>query len=60
MDVFAAAMLGRLDIVTPVLTAYPALVNSHGPHGLTLLHHARKGGERAREVLAYLERLGAS
>ena len=60
MDVFAAAMLGRLDIVTPILTAYPALVRSRGPHGLTLLHHARQGGERAREVLAYLERLGAS
>ena len=60
MDVFAAAMLGRLDIVTPILTAYPALVRSRGPHGLTLVHHARQGGERAREVLAYLERLGAS
>ena len=60
MDLFAAVMLGRLDIVTPILTAYPALVRSRGPHGLTLLHHAREGGEPAREVLAYLERLGAS
>ena len=60
MDLFAAVMLGRLDIVTPILTAYPALVRSNGPHGLTLRHHARQGGERAREVLAYLEGLGAS
>ena len=37
-----------------------ALVQSRGPHGLTLLHHAREGGEPARDVLAYLERLGAS
>jgi len=60
MDLFTATMLGRLDIVTPILTAYPALLQSRGPHGLTLLHHARKGGEPARAVLDYLARLGAS
>ncbi len=60
MDLFTAVMLGRLDIVTPMLSAYPALLQSRGPHGLTLLHHARKGGGAAREVLDYLERLGAS
>jgi hypothetical protein len=60
MDLFAAVMLGRLDIVTPMLTAYPALLQSRGPHGLTLLHHARKGGDAARQALDYLERLGAS
>ncbi len=60
MDLFTAVMLGRLDIVTPMLTAYPALLQSRGPHGLTLLHHARKGGEPARAVLDYLARLGAS
>jgi hypothetical protein len=53
-------MLGRLEIVTPMLTAFPALVRSRGPHGLTLLHHARKGGESAPATLEYLERLGAS
>ncbi|MBK5298517.1 MAG: ankyrin repeat domain-containing protein [Vicinamibacteria bacterium] len=60
MDLFTAVMLGRLDIVTPMLSAYPALLQSRGPHGLTLLHHARKGGGAAREVLDYLDRLGAS
>jgi len=60
MDLFTATMLGRLDIVTPILTAYPALLQSRGPHGLTLLHHARQGGEPARAVLEYLGRLGAS
>ncbi len=60
MDLFTAAMLGRLDIVTPILVAYPALLQSRGPHGLTLLHHARAGGEPARSVLEYLGRLGAS
>ncbi len=60
MDLFTAVMLGRLDIVTPILTAYPALLQSRGPHGLTLVHHAREGGEAARAVLDYLGRLGAS
>lgn len=60
MDLFTAVMLGRLDIVKPMLTSYPALRESRGPHGLTLLHHARTGGEPAREVLDYLTRLGAS
>ncbi len=43
-----------------MITAYPALLQSRGPHGLTLFHHARKGGEPARAVLDYLARLGAS
>jgi len=60
MDLFTAVMLGRLDVVTPTLAAYPALLQSRGPHGLTLLHHAREGGDPAREVLDYLQRLGAS
>ncbi len=55
MNIFVAAMLGRLDIVRPILLAYPQLRNSKGPHGLDLLHHARKGGENAKEVLALLE-----
>jgi len=60
MDLFTAVMLGRIDIVKPVVSAYPALLQSRGPHGLSLLHHARKGGDPAREVLDYLQRLGAS
>lgn len=56
---FMAAMLGHLEIVKNFLTAYPALINCKGPHGLSLIHHARKGGEPAQPVLAYLESLGA-
>jgi hypothetical protein len=59
MDVFVATMLGRLDVVKATLTAYPALLASTGPHGLTFLHHARQGGAPAREVFEYLESLGA-
>lgn len=59
MDLFVSAMLGRLDIVKGTLTAYPTLLESRGPHGFTLLHHARVGGEPAAEVLRYVQSLGA-
>jgi hypothetical protein len=59
MDLFVAAMLGRLDVVKATLTAYAPLLKSRGPHGFTLVHHARQGGAQAREVLDYLQSLGA-
>ncbi|HUR11654.1 MAG TPA: hypothetical protein VM012_09820 [Flavitalea sp.] len=59
LNVFCAAMLGRIDIVKAVLTAFPDLKTSKGPHGLQLLHHAKKGGESAKEVLDYLQSIGA-
>jgi hypothetical protein len=60
LNVFAAAMLGRIDIVRSTLTAFPGIKTSKGPHGLMLLHHATKGGDQAREVLEYLKEIGAS
>lgn len=59
MNLFCAAMLGKLDIVKSTLEAFPDLKKSGGPHGLKLLHHARKGGEQAQAVLVYLESVGA-
>lgn len=60
LNVFAAAMLGRIDIVKPTLTAFPGLKTSKGPHGLMLIHHATKGGDQAKEVLEYLKEIGAT
>lgn len=60
LNVFAAAMLGRMDIVKATLTAFPELKASKGPHGLMLIHHATKGGEPAKEVLEYLKEIGAT
>ncbi len=57
-NVFVLAMLGQLELVRGLLTAYPALRTSTGPHGLGLMHHAQKGGEAAAGVVAYLESLG--
>lgn len=54
------AMLGELDAVRGILEARPAARSVPGPHGLTLLQHARAGGETAAPVAGYLERLGGA
>ena len=59
IDIFVATMLGRLDIVKAMLTAWPGLLQSKGPHGISLLRHARAGKEQAKEVEDYLLSLGA-
>ncbi len=58
-NVYLACMLGHLDIVKQVLTFNPGLLNSKGPHGFTMLHHAQKGGTDSAEVADYLQSLGA-
>jgi hypothetical protein len=58
-DLFVATMLGRLDVVKPMLTAFPQLAESKGPHGIPLMVHAQKGGQEAAEVAAFLEGLKA-
>ena len=55
MDLFAAAMLGEVEIVRAVLEADPAARGFPGPHGIPLVEHARAGGEEARAVLELLE-----
>lgn len=59
IDLFAAAMLGRLDIVQAALTFDPHLLEVPGPHGIPLISHAKKGGDEAKEVLAYLGSLSS-
>ncbi len=57
MDIFVAAMLGKLDILKTTLGAFPELLYSKGPHGIPLMAHARKGGEQAAAVVEYLRSL---
>lgn len=59
-NLFTAAMLGDLAVVRATVEARPGIEGLRGPHGLTLLHHARAGGEVARAVTAYLEELGGA
>jgi len=58
-NIYLACMLGHLDTVKNVLTFNIGLLNSKGPHGFTMLHHAQKGGEGANKVADYLQSLGA-
>ena len=55
IDIFVAAMLGKLEIVKAVLTAYPEAINTPGPHRIPLIAHAKAGGEEAKAVLEFLE-----
>lgn len=57
LDLFAAAMLGKLEIVKAALEAYPDAINTPGPHGISLIAHAKAGGEEARAVFEFLESL---
>lgn len=57
IDLFAAAMLGEVEIVKATLTAFPHLKDSKGPHGIPLIAHAEVGGEAAKAVLDYLRNL---
>ena len=57
LDIFAAAMLGKLDVVRAALTAFPETINTPGPHGIPLIAHAKAGGEEALSVFEYLESL---
>ena len=55
IDLFAAAMLGKLEIVRAILDDNPAARHALGPHGIPLLAHAKAGGAEAAAVVELLE-----
>lgn len=55
---FTAAMLGHLDAIKALVVAFPGIQRIRGPHGITLMAHARAGGPAASAVVSYLEALG--
>jgi hypothetical protein len=57
MDIFAATMLGQIDIVKAAVAAFPNIVHVPGPHGIPLIVHAEKGGPTAKVVLEFLQPL---
>ena len=57
LDIFAATMLGKLDIVKAAVEAFPAIVRVPGPHKIPLIAHAEKGGGEAVAVLEFLRPL---
>ena len=57
MDVFCAAMLGKIDIVKAFLAADPKIVDLPGPHRIPLIRHAMAGKQDA--VVELLKAHGA-
>ena len=58
-DLFAATMLGNLEIVKATLELYPDALNVLGPHGIPLIAHAQAGGNDAVQVYEYLKSLSS-
>src|SRR5947207_11322407 len=57
MDVFAATMLGQIEIVKAAVAAFPNIVHVPGPHKIPLIAHAQKGGLQAAAVFEFLKPL---
>jgi hypothetical protein len=55
---FSAAMLGQLEVVKAFVSATPGIQRMRGPHGISLLTHAKLGGLPAAAVMKHLEALG--
>jgi hypothetical protein len=60
MDLFAAAMLGKVEIVRAAVEAFPGAHKSLGPHKIPLIAHAKAGGPAAAAAVQYLEELTRS
>lgn len=57
-NLFVLTMLGETSIVKSAIDKYPSLLTAKGPHGLSLLHHAKKGGENSKELFDYFQSKG--
>ena len=54
---FSATMLGQLSVVKAMISAQPGVERTAGPHGISLMAHARAGGSQSEAVLQYLQGL---
>ncbi|HEX9653892.1 MAG TPA: ankyrin repeat domain-containing protein [bacterium] len=57
IDIFAAAMLGRIEVVQALVAAFPGIHKVPGPHGIPLIAHAQKAGKDAEAVFEFLRTL---
>ncbi len=57
IDIFVAAMLGKLEIVKATPSVYSEAKDIPGPHGISLMIHAKAGGDEAQAVVEFLESL---
>jgi hypothetical protein len=57
-SIFSATMLGQVDVVKAFISAQPGIQRTRGPHSISLLAHAKAGGEAAHPVFEFLQSLG--
>lgn len=57
-NLFAWPVLGHTAIVKAMIEVYPELLYVRGAHGLSLLHHAEKGGDPAAELFDFFQARG--
>lgn len=53
-SLYAAGMLGQLEVVKAFLAINPQAHLVPGPHGFTLLHCVKKGGDAAKPIFDWL------
>lgn len=56
--IFSAAMMGQLDAVKAFIAARPGIQKTYGPHGITLMAHAKAGGPDSAAVVQSLTGIG--
>jgi len=63
--IFTYAMLGHYETVKAMIGSYPGIQKNFGPHGITLLQHAKTGLQaevvdrlKAQQLVDYLQSLG--
>ena len=57
-SLFSATMLGQLEVVKAFVAVQPGIQRTPGPHSISLLAHAKAGGEASRPVYEFLQALG--
>lgn len=55
LDLFAAAVLGKIEIIRTAAAAFPGIHRTPGPHGIPLIAHAKKAGQD--EIVRLIESL---
>jgi hypothetical protein len=57
-SLFSSAMLGHLEVVRAFVAAQPGVQRIRGPHSISLLAHAKAGGQASRPVFEFLRSVG--
>lgn len=56
LDIFSYTFMGYTEFVKKIISDQPHLLNAPGPHGFTLLHHAKVG--KHTEMMDWLKKQG--